>query len=299
MLSAEQLKRKITSTQEFQTIVKTMKTMAAVNIHQYEQAVVALQEYAQTLRLGTQILLIHYPELLEDFSRPDRPRSSHQRVGVIAFGSDQGMCGRFNEQLASYVRDAIAAVVSPLDVLVLAMGARMETALQEQGFAIERCFMVPASIDGITAKVQAVVVQIEQWRREHQVDRILLFHNCPGSGNRYVPRQQQLFPLDIERLRRLQQEPWGARCRPQVFLPREQLFSALFRQYFFVILYQACAESLSSENMSRLTSMQIAQRNVTDHLQALQSTFQQQRQTMITEELLDIMSGFEALNVSD
>ena len=294
MLSAEQLKRKITSTQEFQTIVKTMKTMAAVNIHQYEQAVVALQEYAQTLRLGTQILLIHYPELLEEFSRTD-----YQRVGVIVFGSDQGMCGRFNEQLADYVRDAIATIVPPLDTLVLAMGSRMETSLQEQGFAIERCFMVPASIDGITAKVQSVVVQIERWRREHQVDRILLFHNCPGSGNRYVPRQQQLFPLDIDRLKRLQQEPWTSRCRPQVFLPREHLFSALFRQYFFVILYQACAESLSSENMSRLTSMQIAQRNVTEHLQALQSTFQQQRQTMITEELLDIMSGFEALDVCE
>ncbi|MGB5594265.1 MAG: F0F1 ATP synthase subunit gamma, partial [Crocosphaera sp.] len=61
-------------------------------------------------------------------------------------------------------------------------------------------------------------------------------------------------------------------------------------------LYRACAGSLASENASRLASMQVAEKNIEERLLALKTEFQHQRQTLITEELLDIVSGFEALN---
>jgi F-type H+-transporting ATPase subunit gamma len=75
----------------------------------------------------------------------------------------------------------------------------------------------------------------------------------------------------------------------------DALFSALIRQYLFVSLYRAFAESLASENASRLAAMQNAERNIDERLTALQGQFHQQRQSSITEELLDIVSGFEAL----
>ena len=75
----------------------------------------------------------------------------------------------------------------------------------------------------------------------------------------------------------------------------EKLAAALFRQYFFVSLYNACAESLKSENISRLAAMQMAEKNIAERLSELNREFNHQRQTTITEELLDIVSGFEAL----
>jgi F-type H+-transporting ATPase subunit gamma len=73
------------------------------------------------------------------------------------------------------------------------------------------------------------------------------------------------------------------------------LFSALIRQYLFVFLFRAFAESLASENASRLASMQGAERNIHSQLSELTMQYHQQRQMAITEELLDIVSGFEAL----
>ncbi len=289
MPSPEALKRQISSAQELLTVAKTMKALAATNIRQYEQAVVSLQQYSHTLTMGMQILLINHPHALAEL----RPRT-HQRLGAVIFGSDQGMCGRFNEQLAQFVVQALQQYPFETEaLLLLVMGSRICDRLMEQGYPVERCLPVPASIEGITAKVQTIVIQLETWRQKHQVDQILVFHNFLAKGTTCKSHQQQLFPLEVGQLHR---PSWPSRCRPMVFLSQERLFSALFRQHFFVTLYRACAESLSSENASRLASMQLAQTNIEEHLIELKTTFQQQRQTTITEELLDIMSGFEALN---
>jgi F-type H+-transporting ATPase subunit gamma len=74
------------------------------------------------------------------------------------------------------------------------------------------------------------------------------------------------------------------------------LFSALIRQYLFVSLFRACAESLASENASRLAAMRGAERNIGERISELTNLFHQTRQMAITEELLDIAAGFEALS---
>ena len=78
-------------------------------------------------------------------------------------------------------------------------------------------------------------------------------------------------------------------------MPRKDLLSALVRQYIFVTLFRACAESLASEHAARLAAMQRASKNIDEHLQLLNQGYQQQRQNSITEELLDVVSGYEAL----
>jgi F-type H+-transporting ATPase subunit gamma len=75
----------------------------------------------------------------------------------------------------------------------------------------------------------------------------------------------------------------------------DTLFSTLIRQYLFVSLFQAFAESLASENASRLAAMQRAEQNIGDRLEELNAEFHRRRQMSITSELLDIVSGFEAL----
>ena len=73
------------------------------------------------------------------------------------------------------------------------------------------------------------------------------------------------------------------------------MFTAVIRQYLFLQLFRACAESLASENASRIAAMQQAEKNIDQRLQVLNSQFHQNRQQAITAELLDIMSGFEAV----
>ena len=75
----------------------------------------------------------------------------------------------------------------------------------------------------------------------------------------------------------------------------DALFSALVQQYLFVALYRACAESLASEDASRLAAMQNAERNIKDRLDELHAEYHHQRQNSITAELLDIVAGYEAV----
>jgi F-type H+-transporting ATPase subunit gamma len=72
--------------------------------------------------------------------------------------------------------------------------------------------------------------------------------------------------------------------------------AALIRQYLFVQLYRASAESLSSENTSRLFTMQTAEKNIDERISELNNRYNSQRQEAITSELLDVVSGFEVLS---
>lgn len=105
-----------------------------------------------------------------------------------------------------------------------------------------------------------------------------------------------MLPFDQTWLQSLQASTWPTRVLATFTMASEQLFSALLREYFFVSLFRACAESLASENASRLASMQAAQKNIAELLDELTMQYQQERQTSITNELLDIVSGFEAIS---
>jgi F-type H+-transporting ATPase subunit gamma len=74
---------------------------------------------------------------------------------------------------------------------------------------------------------------------------------------------------------------------------------ALIREYLFVSLFRACAESLASENASRLAAMQSADKNIDELLEELNRTFHRLRQSGIDEELFDLISGFEALTAEE
>jgi vacuolar-type H+-ATPase subunit B/Vma2 len=71
------------------------------------------------------------------------------------------------------------------------------------------------------------------------------------------------------------------------------------REYLFISLFRACAESLASENASRLAAMQRAEKNIDELLEDLNRTFHRQRQSSIDEELFDVVSGFEALSAEE
>jgi F-type H+-transporting ATPase subunit gamma len=76
---------------------------------------------------------------------------------------------------------------------------------------------------------------------------------------------------------------------------QEPTLRALIREYFFVSLFRACAESLASENASRLAAMQRAEKNIDELQEELNRTFHRLRQSSIDEELFDVFSGFEIL----
>ncbi len=112
----------------------------------------------------------------------------------------------------------------------------------------------------------------------------------------YAPVSRRLLPLDAAWRRNLVAFPWPTRQVPEVFGRRATTLRTLIREYLFVSLYRACAESLASENASRLAAMQRAEKNIEELLEDLDGRFNRLRQSSIDEELFDVISGFEALS---
>jgi F-type H+-transporting ATPase subunit gamma len=292
METLESLRQRIQSTQDLQAVVKTMKSIAAVSIRQYERAAQSLEEYNRVIEKGLHIALRNRPEGVTVVK--ELPQ---ERLGAVVFGSDQGMCGQFNDRIAAYAVDRMNGMqIRRQERSLLSVGVRVTARLEDAHQPIERTFVVPNSDFGITAEVQEVLLHIEGWRSQQNIDRIVLFFNSQVSGAAYEPRMIHLLPLDLGWLRQLEQVPWPSKVLPIVRMEWEEIFTALIREHFFVSLYRAFAQSLASENAARLVAMQIAERNIDEKLEEFNARYQQQRQNTITSELLDIVSGFEALS---
>jgi len=154
---------------------------------------------------------------------------------------------------------------------------------------------VPSSVKAITPLVEKILVQSETYDCNHEAASLYLFYNRPTSDAAYTPVAQRLLPLDEQWRSTLDAMPWPNKNLPQVVGSGTATPGALIREYPFVSVFRAYAESLASENASRLAAMQRADKNIDDLLEVLNRTFYQLRQQGIDEKLFDVISGFEAL----
>lgn len=286
MQEAELLKRKVASAEDLQSIVKTMKVLAAVGIRQFEQAVASLVEYHQSIEYGFQVLLRDSPGLV----KRDIPVNGN--LGIITFGSGQGLCGRFNDQIMTFTKEKVD-VTNHDSKYVMAVGHYITGNLEIIGWKADKTLPVPGSVGGILSVVNELLLEIEAWRSSNAVGTIYLFNNRLVTGTSYEPYFQQLFPLDYHWLETLQKKRWDSRTLPFYSMDWDRLFGSLVQQYIFVSLYRAMAESLAAEHASRLTSMQAAEKKISEHLHSMNVRLRDMRQTIITDEILDIMSGYE------
>jgi F-type H+-transporting ATPase subunit gamma len=289
METTESLRRSIAITTELQSVVKTMKALAGVNIRQYERSARAVAEYSRTVEMGLQIAL----QPLE--SLPGEKLGA-QKLGAVVFGSDQGMCGLLNDQVVSHASRALRRLaVRRESQATVAVGVRAAAELEGLGRKVEGVVRVPSSVSGITAAVEEALQTIEDWHSKRGIELVVLFYARPVSGAWYRVVGVRLLPVDAEWINGLKAKRWPSKVIPMFTMDKEKLYQALIREYLFVSLFRAFAESLASENASRLASMQVAERNIEDRLRALTSESRQLRQDSITAELLDIIASFEAL----
>ena len=296
MESLEELHQQLDGVNDLRTIVKTMKALSAASIRQYESAVTALTGYYQTVERGLHVVLRNY----DIPGSPQRSARRSRRLGAIIFGSDHGLCGRFNEELVRYALDRMAS--SPAEAegrRLLAVGARATASLEHEGQAIESTYFVPGSAAQITTTVQQILLKMDEWRERDDVHYVYLFYNRHSGAPRYHPTGVELLPIRLRQFHRLQEERWPSRSLPTFSMNRETLMRRLLHQYLFVSIFRACAESQASEHTSRLAAMQSAERNLDDRLEEVTALFRRARQTAITSELLDVVAGFEAIMARD
>ena len=285
------LRRKISTAGDLQSVVRTMKALAASSIGQYEKSVRALGDYYRTVELGLGACFRESEPVALKVGR--KGHTAAGAIGVVVFGSDQGLVGQFNDIVADYAIKTLAAL--PGKPKVWAVGERVQARLADAGLPLVGLFAVPNSVKAITPLVGQIQIESEAHRTEGEYAQLYVFHNRPKSGALYEPVSQRLLPLDAQWQQGLAKIPWPTKTLPEVMCGGTATLRALIREYLFISLFRACAESLASENASRLAAMQRADKNIDDLLETLHGTFHRLRQSGIDEELFDVISGYEAL----
>jgi F-type H+-transporting ATPase subunit gamma len=290
--ATESLSRKIAGARDLKAVVRSMKALAASSIGQYERAIESLDGYYRTVELGLSACL------RQSRSAPyagSKIAASAPAVGAVMFGSDQGLVGRFNEVLMEFAVARLEALPGKTKQ-IWAVGERMRALVTDAGLPAPGLLPVPNSVDAITALVGQILIEIEAVRERGDVGEIYIFHNHPISAAAYEPIGKRLLPLDRPWRDKLAALPWPSKNLPEVIEADTPALEAFIREYLFVLLFQACAESLASENASRLAAMQRAEKNIEQILDELNRTFHRVRQESIDEELFEVIAGYESLS---
>jgi F-type H+-transporting ATPase subunit gamma len=281
------LRRKIDGAAKLESVVRTMKALAASSIGQYETAVRALAEYEHSVDLGLSVCFRKAGSAGAEMSGRKRAKI----IGAIVFGSDQGLVGQFNETMAEFTVKSLAAL--PGEKKIWAVGERIQARLEDEGLSCARGFAVPGSVAAITSLVSQLQVASEMPGLSAE---LYVFHAKPAGGPLYEPVSQRLLPLDAQWRKDVVKTRWPGKNLPEILGQGEIVMRAFIREYLFISLYKACAESLASENASRLAAMQRAEKNIDSVLTTLNRTFYRLRQSSIDEELSDVLAGFNALS---
>jgi F-type H+-transporting ATPase subunit gamma len=270
-----------------------MKALAASSITQYLRAVESLHQYARTVESGL-ALCLRESGLIGQFAMKPRPVASR---GAIVFGSDQGLVGRFNESLMEFVDRTLLPLPGKTTHLWV-VGERMRDLVTDANHPPPVTLTVPQSVDAIASLVSQILVEVTKSGLAGNAGEIYLFHNQPSGESSYVPTGRRLLPLDARWQKELAAQPWPTRALPEVVGSVSATLEAFIREYLFVLLFEASAQSLAGENASRLAGMQRAEDSIAKILDELTRLFHRTRQQAIDEELFDVVSGYESLTQS-
>jgi F-type H+-transporting ATPase subunit gamma len=291
METLEVLRRRLDSVEDMQSIVKTMKVLSAVSIRQFEEAAESVDQYMKTIAMGFQVLRFNETLAPLMFSGNGPPETA----AFIIFGSGHGMCGRFNDQLAEFAVGEIANR-RRTNHRLLAMGSYIADVMAAEGREVDQQMDLPQGVSGITQSVNELLFEIDRWRQEIGVDQVFLIYHHPTAGMGSEPSIQQLLPIDRKWLGELAGDRWPTNNLPTYRASGRELMTGLIREYLFVSLYRAFADSLASEHASRLASMQRAERKVDERREELYNLYHRERQRKVTEEVLDVMGGYLAIS---
>lgn len=278
----EQLNRQQATLNSIGGIVRTMKTLSAINAMPYEQAAMDIANFQRVVDRG-------FANFVHASAGSHRLLEKPAQALLMAFGSDHGLCGNYNEVLAQAIVRYWQAQRIPTQVLCI--GAQLADALRDQRIMPHKVLMPPASVAGITRLAGEIVSQIEPLTGAEALKALaidLAYTERAGHGTRHE-KVVPLLPLPQSLL--TAPAVWPGSSLPAFTLDAHAMLAALIRNYIFSAVYRAQAEAMATENAARLALMQQAQQSVEERLFELNQHINSRRQDAITNELMDVIIG--------
>lgn len=291
-MDIEGLQKRIKTTQDLRSIVSTMKSLSAVSIIQYDTALKSLIEYGRTINLGA-VALMKNGEL--ELPKTAVVKPDAKRALAVLIGSDTGLVGKMNREVVRYAQKTLIEKGFKIDRSVfIAVGRQIIGQLQRNQWNVAANYPVSNSVKAVSKTAASVLVTADEHMRANRITHVYVFYSHK-RGVSVAPTETLLMPLGTEWLERVKKMGWPGRNFPTYTLPASAIYSALVRERLLIELSTAITEALSAEHHMRLTTMQAAEKNIDENLESMNLEYQQMRQENITTELLDVVSGAEAL----
>lgn len=289
-MTIEALKKRIKVTEDLREIVGTMKALSSVSILQYEQANTALAQYRRNLQDAFQALI-------KQGGLPNSDVKSEQgKQLVILIGTDNGMVGKFNKEILDKAKaDLKKQGVSLKNTLFLTIGKRIGGLAAQSNLKLYAKYAVANSVKMVNTIAETVIMKIDEATRKEHITSVCVWYHKRNKNEPVSLQKQQIIPFDFAAYQKLKEKPWGTNNLPLIPIERKQMFAALLNEYLTIALASQLNYSLAAEHYTRMTNMQNAEKNIDESLEQMNLEYQQERQENITDELIDVISGAEAV----
>ncbi len=289
-MTIEALKKRIKVTEDLREIVGTMKALSSVSILQYEQANTALAQYRRNLQDAFQALI-------KQGGLPSMGEKSEQgKQLVILIGTDNGMVGKFNKEILDKAKaDLKKQGVSLKNTLFLTIGKRIGGLAAQNNLKLYAKYAVANSVKMVNTIAETVIMKIDEATRKEHITSVCVWYHKRNKNEPVSLQKQQIIPFDFAAYQKLKEKPWGTNNLPLIPIERKQMFAALLNEYLTIALASQLNYSLAAEHYTRMTNMQNAEKNIDESLEQMNLEYQQERQENITDELIDVISGAEAV----
>jgi F-type H+-transporting ATPase subunit gamma len=288
MPSLRDIRKRIRSVKNTRQITKAMKMVSAAKLRKAQDAVIAARPYAQTLDavMGTLISRSEPGSL----SHPLLTRRPVKKVELVVVTSDRGLAGGFNSNINRRALKWIAEQQG-VEVTVSTIGRKGNDFLRGRGVNIRKDN--PGTFQRLTyATADALAKELSQRFLAGDVDAVYVLYNEFVSAISQVPTLTQLLPFEAKAA----ESKAGQSMVDYEYEPNPQaVLEQLVPKAISVKVYRALLESFAAEHAARMTAMENATRNAGDMIGSLTLFYNRSRQALITKELVEIVSGAEAL----
>lgn len=286
MANLKEIRNRISSVSSTMQITSAMKMVSAAKLKKAQDAITAMRPYANKL---TELIQNLSQSLEADEPNPYTQQRPVERVLLVALTSNRGLCGGFNSNILKEVKRLQAETYAGKEVSLFSIGKKGSDLFQKNNTMMDTADHLYDDLS--YARVSAVAQQIMESFTEARFDEVVLVYNRFKNAATQLVTTEAFLPLVA------QADDQNTGANEYIFEPsQEEIVSELLPKALKLQLFKALRDSFASEHGARMTAMHKATDNAKDLRDQLKLTYNKARQAAITNEILEIVGGAEALN---
>ena len=286
MANLKEIRNRIASVSSTMQITSAMKMVSAAKLKKAQDAITAMRPYSSTL---TKLIQNLSSSTEGDFTNPYTMIRKENNILIVSISSNRGLCGAFNSNIIKKTRYLIEETYSSQRVSLVTIGKKGSEILSKTG-------KVKSSYDSIFDEltynnVGLIAQELMSKYEEKDYDKVILVYNRFKNAATQIVEVEPYLPIISKSKEEMETNT------DYIFEPNKtEIINELLPKSLKMQLFKALRDSFASEHGARMTAMHKATDNATELRDQLKLTYNKARQAAITNEILEIVGGAEALN---